>query len=55
MTEKVNTNKNFSDLKNKWKKLDYQSCVIEKVIKFDRELSVICSRNIKKYIFLSTI
>ena len=42
--------KNFSDLKNKWKKLDYQSCVIEKVIKFDRELSVICSRNIKNNI-----
>ena len=42
--------KNFSDLKNKWKKLDYQSCVIEKIIKFDRELSVICSRNIKKNI-----
>ncbi len=40
--------KNISELKNIWKSLNHQPCVIEQVINFKKELSVICARDIKK-------
>ena len=43
--------KSFDELKKQWREIDFQSCVVEKVIELKEEVSIICAKDIKNNVY----
>ena len=41
----------FDELKKKWGEIDFQSCVVEKIIELKEEVSVICAKDIENNVY----